>query len=186
VVLGLALTSCDKDKSELEVPATYEFLRDGVTTVSYSGQTTRIAMAEELASALLDFDKSEALIKGQIESWITKQVQAVGAGSNQIAAPGVPGQIADGTSPRFVGFNGLEYNQAATKSLIGALMVDQMLNNYLSTAVLDDTDNISDNDSGVTVADKPYTNMEHKWDEAYGYLFGCIQERACCNRSRRL
>lgn len=225
VVLGLALTSCDKDKSELEVPATYEFLRDGVTTVSYSGQTTRIAMAEELASALLDFDKSEqdllamyanqddlgqdvdpfedadlnastksikskvaaskdffstdavasALIKGQIESWITKQVQAVGAGSNQIAAPGVPGQIADGTSPRFVGFNGLEYNQAATKSLIGALMVDQMLNNYLSTAVLDDTDNISDNDSGVTVADKPYTNMEHKWDEAYGYLFGSSQ-----------
>ena len=36
---------------------------------------------------------------------------------------------------------GLEYNQLVNKGLIGALMVDQMLNNYLSAAVLDEADN---------------------------------------------
>jgi len=34
------------------------FERDGASTVSFSGQTTRILMAEELASALTNFDKS--------------------------------------------------------------------------------------------------------------------------------
>ena len=228
VVLGLGFASCDKDKKDLEVPTTYEFLRDGVSSVSFSGQTERIGMAGELASALLDFNKTEedllamyanqdalgqdvdpfedavlnastksikskvaasrdffssdavasAQIKGQIESWISTQMTDISASSGEVAAPGVAGQIADGTSARYVGTNGLEYNQAAIKSLIGALMVDQMLNNYLSPAVLDEADNITENDNGTTATDKSYTTMEHKWDEAYGYLFGLSQSPA--------
>jgi len=202
-VLGLGFMSCDKDKKDLEVPTTYEFLRDGVSSVSFSGQTERIGMAGELASGLLDFDKTEedllamyanqdalgqdvdpfedadlnasaksikskvaasidffssdavasAQIKGQIESWISTQMTDISASSGEVAAPGVAGQIADGTSARYVGTNGLEYNQAAIKSLIGALMVDQMLNNYLSPAVLDEADNIIENDNGDLGAD---------------------------------
>ena len=65
------------------------------------------------------------------------------------------------------------------KSLIGGLIVDQMLNNYLSTAVLDAGDNRTNNDNDV--ADKEgvsYTTMEHKWDEAYGYLYGAEDNAA--------
>ena len=51
-------------------------------------------------------------------------------------------------------------------------MVDQILNNYLSSGVLDEASNRSDNDAGIVATDKNYTTMEHKWDEAFGYLYG--------------
>ena len=51
-------------------------------------------------------------------------------------------------------------------------MVDQILNNYLSPSVLDEASNISDNDGNVLESGKNYTAMEHKWDEAFGYLYG--------------
>ena len=38
--------------------------------------------------------------------------------------------------------------------------------------MLDAGDNIANNDNGVLDSDKNYTTMEHKWDEAYGYLYG--------------
>ena len=51
-------------------------------------------------------------------------------------------------------------------------MVDQILNNYLSTSVLDAGDNRANNDADVLEDGKDYTSMEHKWDEAFGYLYG--------------
>ena len=49
-------------------------------------------------------------------------------------------------------------------------MVDQILNNYISSNVLDSFE--AANDVGTLVEGKNYTDMEHDWDEAYGYLFG--------------
>jgi len=117
-------------------------------------------------------------IKNQFSTWISKQVEEVYPNWGQAAALGVPGQLADGTSVRYVNAKGLEYDQLVGKSLIGALMVDQMLNNYLSPAVLDAGSNIADNDNGTTADGAAYTNMEHKWDEAYGYLFGLSADGA--------
>ncbi len=111
-------------------------------------------------------------IKQEVESWIGDQVTTVFPNWNVLAEPGIAGQIADGTSVRYVNGQGLEYNQAVNKGLIGALMTDQMLNNYLSPAVLDAGTNIADNDAGTLAEGESYTNMEHKWDEAFGYLFG--------------
>ena len=111
-------------------------------------------------------------IRQELEGWINAQFDITFVNKDTLARPGVAGQIADGSSTRYVGPDGLEYDQAFAKSLIGALMTDQMLNNYLSTAVLDEGDNVVDNDAGLTVNGKDYTTMEHKWDEAYGYLFG--------------
>ena len=224
LLIGVALTlgSCGDNEPDNNVPATYEFLRNGESSVSYSGQTTRILMAEELASALLDFDKSAtelqemfanedavgsevspflnedlnaetksirskvaaskdlfstntaeaATIKTQMDQWIEAQVNEIFPYENQLAEVGKAGQIADGTSTRYINAKGLEYNQAVTKSLIGALMTDQILNHYLSAAVLDEATNVEDNNVSKVVDGKNYTNMEHKWDEAYGYLFG--------------
>lgn len=203
---------------ELNVPATYSFERDGASTVSFSGQSDRIAMAEELASGLMDTDKSlddlnnmfrnpegvdpfaaaelnestkalrskvaagaalygqdavqAAAIREDFDGWIAGQVNDVFPAWNELAAAGQAGQIADGSSTRYVNSWGLEYNQAFAKGLIGALMVDQINNNYLSALVLDDGSFRADNDAGITAEGSAYTDMEHRWDEAFGYLFG--------------
>ena len=113
-----------------------------------------------------------AAIRADFESYLEKQVTEVFPGELQAAEPGVAGQLADGSATRWVAPNGLEYNQLWIKGLLGALMTDQMINNYLSPAVLDEADNIENNDNEVVEDGKNYTTMEHKWDEAYGYLFG--------------
>lgn len=220
--------SCDTGNTndEIATPETYEFTRNGQSTVSFSGQTTRIGMAEELTSKMSDFDNAtesllfemyrnqtanggdadpyasaelnaatknvkskvaastdyfstntavSAEIKAQFEGWLTKQIDEVFPNENVQAEVGTAGQIADGSSTRYVNAKGFEYNQLVAKSLIGALMTDQMLNNYLSTSVLDAGTNREDNDNEVVVDGAAYTNMEHKWDEAYGYLFGASE-----------
>ncbi|MCB7480980.1 DUF4856 domain-containing protein [Christiangramia sediminis] len=111
-------------------------------------------------------------IKNDFDTYISEQMTTVKSAKDQLAEAGVPGQIADGTSERYVNEKGLEYNQAFAKGLIGALLVDQIANNYLSSAVLDEGDNRANNDAEITEEGKAYTTMEHKWDEAYGYLYG--------------
>ncbi len=224
-VASLFLTSCSSDDDNngdggivIDNPTSYVFERNGESSVSFGGQTTRISMGEEFVSALKDnivteeqlkamfahaegeqdFDDADlnasgknlrsktaaskdffsantaaqAVIQGEFDSWIEKQVSEVFPNWGVSAVAGTPGQIADGSSTRYVNAKGLEYNQVINKGLIGALMVDQALNNYLGTAVLDEADNRTNNDSGTVAEGKSYTTMEHKWDEAYGYVFG--------------
>jgi hypothetical protein len=223
-LIGLIFGSCSKENNNnsIEAPSTYTFERNGVSSVSYTGQTTRLAMAEELANAMLDFNSTKtrllemfanqttagdpaspfadpalnestisikskvaaskdffasntaesSTIRADFEAWIHAQVNEVFPNRNMAAGLGVPGQIADGTIPRYVNAGGLEYNQLLSKGLVGAVMTDQMLNNYLSTSVLDEGENIAQNDNQILVEGQNYTHMEHKWDEAYGYLFG--------------
>ena len=213
----------NNDNNEVITPATYSFTRDGGSTVSYGGQTTRIKMAEEFRSVLKDVSKTEAeldgmfahskngqdfsdpelnesskqvrnktaasydffnsnstdaaSIKADFDLWIAEQVDFVFPNWDNIATAGNPGVVTFGSSSRRVNGKGLEYDQAINKGLIGALMVDQILNNYLSSDVLDAGTNRADNDSGTLYVDdngveKDYTLMEHKWDEAFGYLYG--------------
>ncbi|WP_196885462.1 DUF4856 domain-containing protein [Aureivirga sp. CE67] len=224
--LFFASCSSDDDNNDnpstgIEVPATYKFTREGSSTVSFGGQTTRIAMAEEIISKLKDNSYTEAqldgmfaheeggndfsdadlnassknvrsktaasfdffsnnqsdatAIKEMFDMWIAKQVDDVFPNWNELAAAGSAGQIADGTSTRYVNANGLEFNQLFGKSLIGALMADQALNNYLSDGVLDAGTNVEENNNGTVAEGKTYTTMEHKWDEAYGYVYGASQ-----------
>ncbi|WP_248723453.1 DUF4856 domain-containing protein [Seonamhaeicola sp. ML3] len=223
LILGSLFVSCSNDDdnvggNQVVAPATYSFTRDGASTVSFSGQTTRIEMGQELIDALKDTSKSEAdldgmftntgdkfadadlnassktirsktaasadyfsanttdanAIKADFDAWIKGQVDEVYPNWSVDAASGTAGKIqeAGGGSTRYVNAKGLEYSQAVNKGLIGALMVDQALNNYLSPAVLDAGTNVADNDAGTVADGKTYTNMEHKWDEAYGYVYG--------------
>ncbi|MFT7285291.1 DUF4856 domain-containing protein, partial [Nonlabens sp.] len=224
-VFAATFTSCDNDDeasitNNVIAPATYSFERNSESSVAYSGQTTRIKMADELAAALLDdsldevsidamfahvegannfsdaflnaSDKSvrskvaastdffaanstdATAIKSEFDGFIAAQANDVFPFWNNTATAGVAGQLqeAGGGSVRYMGPKGLEYDQAFVKGLIGSLMVDQMLNNYLSTAVLDGGDYRVDNDNDLVAIGKPYTDMEHKWDEAFGYLYG--------------
>lgn len=225
-ITSLIFMSCDPDEDHhvdpepTIAPATYSFTRDGATTVSYSGQSTRIAMGQEFISALKDESKTEVqldgmfdhqegasdfsdpnlnassknirsktaasadlfsanttdatAIKNQFDSWISEQVSDVFPYWSSDASAGSAGKIqeAGGGSTRYVNGKGLELNQAINKGLIGGLMADQMLNNYLGTAVLDAGTNTVDNDEKTLSDGKNYTTMEHKWDEAFGYLYG--------------
>lgn len=224
-VFAATFTSCDNDDeasitNNVIAPATYSFERNSESSVAYSGQTTRIKMADELATALKDDSLNEVsidamfahvegannfsdaslnasdksarskvaastdffaanstdatAIKSEFDGFIAAQANDVFPFWNNTATAGVAGQLqeAGGGSVRYMGPKGLEYDQAFVKGLIGSLMVDQMLNNYLSTAVLDAGDYRVDNDNDLVATGKPYTDMEHKWDEAFGYLYG--------------
>ena len=224
-VVSALFQSCSSDDdggetSQLQAPTAYTFLRDGNSSVSYSGQTTRILMAEEIVSALKVETNTEATIdamfahiegasdfsdadlnasdksvrskvaastdffsanttlsneiKADFDGWIESQVNDVFPRWAFTASAGEAGalQQAGGGTTRYLNAKGLEYNQAFAKGLIGALMIDQILNNYLSPAVLDAGTNITDNNNEVLEEGKTYTSMEHKWDEAFGYLYG--------------
>ncbi len=113
-----------------------------------------------------------AEIRADFDNWIRVQMNEVASSRDQLAEAGQAGQIADGNAVRYVDSKGMEMDQAFAKSLIGGLVVDQMLNNYLSSVVLDEGDNRTNNDQKIVEEGKVYTTMEHKWDEAYGYLYG--------------
>ena len=58
---------------------------------------------------------------------------------------------------------GFEYAQFVQKGMMGALMLDQISTVYLGT-------DKQAADNSVIVSGKNYTQLEHHWDEAYGYL----------------
>lgn len=97
---------------------------------------------------------------------------AAGASGGAVAAAGVPGTYQDGSSYRLFAANGLEPQQVLLKGMMGACFMDQIVNNYLSTAVLDEGANRDNNTNKVLESGKRYTKMEHLWDEAYGYIYG--------------
>jgi len=231
IALVTMIFACADDDTSIDntvtAPATYEFSRDGASTISFTGQTQRILMATELIGAMkdptqttesllemynnesatgddvspfsnVDLNSSTRSVRGKVaasndffssnsvesaqrkqdfEDLIVAQVNEVYPNWNELATPGVAGQIADGSSVRYVNSGGLEYDQAVTKGLIGALMADQMVNNYLSPNFLDSGTNRADNDNEVARNESGTdTQMEHFWDEAYGYIYGTSQD----------
>lgn len=113
-----------------------------------------------------------AQIKAVFDGFISGQLNEVFPNKNVLAAAGTAGQIADGSTVRYVNSQGFVYKQAFAKSLIGALMADQILNNYLSPSVLDSGNKVEDNNNEITEEGELFTTMEHNWDEAYGYIYG--------------
>ena len=196
-------------------PDAYSFTKNGVSTVSYGGQTTRLKQAEALGSALKSdsFTKAQleemfkdgegfsdatlngtgknlrgktaaygaATVKAQIDALITEAAEVVAPAWNSDASAGVAGSYTDPAgSNRTVRINakGVELNQAFLKSLMGALVADQIINGYLSKTKLDGGTNIEDNDNnvfaykGTGATENNTTKMEHYWDEGFGYMFG--------------
>jgi hypothetical protein len=111
----------------------------------------------------------QANVRGFFE---TQFDNADAASQGAAAANGVAGVYLDGSSKRLYAANGLEPQQILLKGMMGACLMDQVLNNYLSISVLDEGNNRKNNDDKVLEAGKNYTKMEHLWDEAYGYIYG--------------
>lgn len=112
------------------------------------------------ASATHVFDQGTSInfFKGILQD------AATASASGTPASDGVAGVISNGDGSRsyLVAENGLEYAQILQKGMMGAVFMDQMVNNYLTPLKLD-----VDNDASAV---EGYTTMEHHWDEAYGYF----------------
>jgi hypothetical protein len=167
----------DESKTETQLDAMFDH-QEGASDFSdpiLNASSKNIRSKTAASADLFSSNTTDATaIKNQFDSWISEQVSDVFPYWSDDASAGSAGKIqeAGGGSTRYVNGKGLELNQAINKGLIGGLMADQMLNNYLGTAVLDAGTNTVDNDEKTLSDGKNYTTMEHKWDEGFGYLYG--------------
>lgn len=111
--------------------------------------------------------QEQAAIRGEFQMWLEDLAQT-STNSSETAEDGMAG-VAHGYLFTAKGFEEIQFFE---KSLMGALLLDQCINNYLSDQKLDGGSNREDQENGVTVEGKPYTAMEHYWDEGYGYIIG--------------
>ena len=219
LMLTIFVFSCDSDSDDdgsslITAPDTYEFTRSGSSSVSFSGQTTRLNQADELygalnaetdeASLMLMFAGSDgssagfsnpdlngtsklirsktaastlagsATTKARFDAMISDFASNVVPNFNGDAMQGVAGAMTtiDGGSTYEFNAMGQEVDQTFFKGLIGAFTLDQIVNNYIHPNQLDSGTRIDDNDNDILSGDNNYTDMEHKWDEGFGYLYG--------------
>jgi hypothetical protein len=213
----LFIISCDSNEDdiaiEIIVPTNYDFLRDGVSTVSFSGQTTRLKQVDEIYSALNSNTYTEAQLdemfadgagftdstlngtgknvrgktsagcaagnsatQAQFDAQIADFANNVVSEWSVSASAGVAGKLTDTERSIHVNAKGHEIDQTFVKGLIGGMTLDQIVNNYLQPCQLDSGTRKDDNTNGVVASGKSYTDMEHKWDEAFGYLYGQVEK----------
>lgn len=141
-------------------------------------------IAEAVASSA-----DQAEIRATFDGYIAEHVavllsQYASEAEVPIASAGVVGKLeSETTSTRFVNAKGLELDQAFNKGLIGAFTLDQIINDYLN---LTEGEGVQeDNDAGIKAEGKPYTDIEHFWDEAYGYLYGASDADVLGNPNSR-
>ena len=174
------------------VPETYVFTDlNGNNTVSYSGQTARMDMLSEMVTylksangsnsspATLDASTLLAMYDNSYTGWNNNSLVGNGKQLKSKTAlndAGIQGMFeawmnaAAAASPDQTGSylqdsTGIEWTQMIEKGLMGACFASQMTSNYLAGIEADDNENAVDVDAG-----KYYTQMEHHWDEAYGYF----------------
>ena len=213
-LFAFIFVSCDTDNQEDELivvaPANYEFVRDGASTVSFSGQTARLNMADEIYNALNTntFTKAQllemfnngtgfstdalnnagkvvgsktasgcnhgalAVTKARYTDMLEDFADNVIPAWTATASNGSAGLLTDSKRTINVNAKGWEVDQTFIKGIIGGMCVDQIVNNYLDPCQLDSGTRRDDNTNGILSSGKNYTDMEHKWDEGFGYLYG--------------
>lgn len=169
------------------VPSEYVFTDgDGNSTVSYSVQTARMDMLSEMVSYLKTANNDPAvtlsatdllaMYDNSYNGWSDadlvgngkqlKSKTALGDAGIQSMFEGWMNAAAAATPSSNTSYlqdaSGLEWTQVIEKGLMGACFASQMTSNYLAGISSDDNTTIEDG--------KYYTEMEHHWDEAYGYF----------------
>ena len=192
--------SCQYDNTPstpgYSIPDTYVFTdAAGNNTVSYGGQTARMDMLSEMTSYLKTANTSggsnqldEATLLSMYDNSYTgwSDANLVGNGKQlksktALGDAGIQAQFetwmseaAAATPPTEDGYylqaaTGQEWTQLIEKGLMSACFVSQMTANYLAGVTSDDNTTAVNPDGG-----KYYTEMEHHWDEAYGYFTDAI------------
>jgi len=173
----LLIALSDENSSEEDLNAMFSHI-EGTNDFSNTSLNNSDKNLRDNVAASIDYfflnETDATAIKEDFDALISEQVTSVFANYSTPSEAGVAGEIKDSrdNTNRYINTQGVELNEFFGKALIGGLMVDQILNNFLSSSVLDADNNIQDNDDFVLVEGKNYTAMEHAWDEAYGFLFG--------------
>lgn len=188
-------TGCkgDDDPEAYDVPTSYSF-----DNVNYSGQTTRMDMLEEMADYMstantsgtaLDAQvlknmyanqnapfsdaelnnsgkdlksKTFSFAQDQIEAWLDSL--AVASTSTVAGSNGVAGVVSNGSRSYLCSASGKDYAEIIEKGLMGACLYYQITAVYLSE------DKIGPAVDNTNVTAGEGTDMEHHWDEAFGYF----------------
>jgi hypothetical protein len=196
LIVLLSNSSCQKtDNQSYTIPTTYNF-----ENVGYTGQTQRINMLKELATytksantagsnqlsaiAMINIynnsnapfsdanlntsgkqlkDKVATAMQNEFENYMTAQ-ETASLSTNQTAMANQAGIITsnDGLQSFLINENGVELAQIIEKGLAVACLY------YQSTVVYLGETKINVDNKSVTVGIG--TNMEHHWDEAFGYF----------------
>jgi hypothetical protein len=194
-IFAFGITSCTEDEPiQYEIPTTYNF-----ENVSINGQTQRLAMLKEMSNYMktantagnsIDANRLKAMFEndaanaGFVQTYDdSKQLkdktfegeravfeelfELYETASQNNTIPAVNGtagvQVSlDGTKAYFVNENGVEYTQIIEKGLMGACFYYQATSVYMSDDKMD-----VDNE---TIVEGEGTQMEHHWDEAFGYF----------------
>ena len=182
----------DHDHDHFDIPDTYVFTdAAGNNTVSFGGQTARMDMLSEMTSYLktantsggsnqLDAATLIAMYDNSYTGWSDANLVDNGKQLKSKTALGDAGiqaqfetwmtEAAAATPPTEDGYylqaaSGHEWTQLIEKGLMSACFASQMTANYLAGVTADDNTTAVNPDAG-----KYYTEMEHHWDEAYGYF----------------
>jgi hypothetical protein len=173
-------------------PDTYVFTdANGNNTVSFGGQTARMDMLSEMTSYLktannggaqLDAATLLAMYDNSYTDWTDANLVGNGKqlkSKTALGDAGVQAQFetwmteAAAATPPAEGYlqaaTGQEWTQLIEKGLMSACFASQMTANYLAGVTADDNTTAVD-----TAAGKYYTQMEHHWDEAYGYFTDAV------------
>ena len=110
----------------------------------------------------------DASVQPKIAGFLTEYANSVSTNFLQNASAGVAGTYVTTSRTVRVNDKGMELNQVFAKSLIGALVMDQVAYGYLSEVKIGDG---VDNDASALGAGQ-YTIMEHHFDEGLGYVYG--------------
>ena len=168
------LYSALNDASSTEAALDLMFGGDGSASAGFANEdlngTSKLIRSK--TSALANSATNRPIFDG----WITDFSDNVVPNFTGDALDGTAGAITSGTSTYQVNAQGQELDQLFFKSLIGAFTLDQIINNYITPSQLDSGTRRDENTAGTLEEGDPYTTMEHKWDEGFGYLYGQVAD----------
>lgn len=196
------LMSCDSDDDggpSLQVPDTYEFTRDGQSSVFYGGQIDRLNQTSEIKEYLRKGDRKEITLDA--ETLLAMYENAGGDGDGNFSFTS-DRQLKDKTFPADVAFFEDLFTKAESASAAGldasdgtagfltrangsTILVDANGHEFTQTFekgimgsvflhqifnVYMTDERVGDNVENTAMdGTNNYTPMEHHWDEAFGY-----------------
>lgn len=119
----------------------------------------------------LNFDNGNTSVADRFAELADSLTLSSQANYTVTASNGVAGMITTGEKKRHVSANGLEYIQILEKGLYGAMMYDQMVDDYLRPTQAGAENDKGNNESaaGSDYATKG-TDRQHRFDEVFGYF----------------
>ncbi len=118
----------------------------------------------------LNFDNGDTSVADDLANLADRLVSSSQANFTVTASNGTAGMITSGSSKRHVDANGLEYAQILEKGLYGAILYDQMVDDYLRSTQAGAENEEGNNESTASNYALNGTERQHRWDEAFGYL----------------